>query len=104
MGINGYDFDDRHGDTIVATITIQLRRNGAVGISGSITDEMSAKYMLETAADTLRGYHAQQKLGQRSPILVPAHDTAIVGTVEEKQLLQARDELSRARDFVDQNS
>lgn len=98
-----HDLDDRHGQTIVATITIQLRRDGAVGISGSITDEMSAKYMLDTAQDTLRSYHARQKLGERSNILVPAHDTAIVGTAEERLLLKARDEIVNARDFVERN-
>lgn len=101
--VKPHDLDDQHGHTIVATITVQLRRDGAVGVSGSITDEMSARYMLETAMDTVRGYHARRRLGQGCDILVPAHDTAIVGTEEEKLLLKARDELVNARDLVERN-
>lgn len=93
---NPVDADSLHGDTPVAFIGITLNRSGLVKIEGSITDEKYAEYLLETARQTLRNYHARQKLGERSPILVPAHDTALVGTPEEKLLLAARDELSDA--------
>jgi hypothetical protein len=73
--------DDLHGDTPVARIEIVMLRSGL---------------MLDTARATLDNYHIQQKLGRRSPIIVPAHDTSLVGTPEEKQLLAARDELSNA--------
>ena len=88
--------DDLHGDTPVTVITITLMRSGAMAVQGSITDEKFTQYMLDTAKDTLRNYHVKQKLGLRSPILVPAYDTAIVGTPEEKQLLAARHELADA--------
>lgn len=88
--------DDLHGDTPVAFIGITLMRSGLMKMEGSITDEKFVGYMLETAKDTMRNYHAKQKLGQRSPILVPAYDTALVGTPEEKQLLAARHELADA--------
>lgn len=65
-------------------------------IAGSITDEKFVAYMLDTARETLKGYHAKQKLGQRSPIVVPAYDTALVGTPEEQRLLAARHELADA--------
>lgn len=85
--------EDLHGDTPVAFIGISLARSGVIRIEGSITDENFARYMLDTARDTLTNYHIQQKLGNRSPILVHANDTALVGTPEEKALLAARDEL-----------
>lgn len=88
--------DDLHGDTPVATIEIVLMRSGLMRIAGSITDEKFVQYMLDTAKDTMRNYHAKQKLGQRSPIIVPAYDTALVGTPEEKQLLAARHDLANA--------
>lgn len=88
--------DDLHGDTPVASIGITLMRSGLMRIDGSITDEKFTAYMLETARETLKNYHAKQKLGQRSSIIVPAHDTALVGTPEEKLLLNARHELANA--------
>ena len=88
--------DDLHGDTPVAFIGITLLRSGVMKMEGSITDEKFVHHMLDTAKDTMRNYHAKQKLGERSPILVPAYDTALVGTTEEKQLLQARHELADA--------
>ena len=88
--------DDLHGDTPVAFIGITLMRSGLMKMEGSITDEEFVKYMLDTARDTMVSYHAQQKLGNRSPILVHANDTALVGTPEEKLLLAARHELANA--------
>lgn len=88
--------DDIHGDTVVARITIELHRSGAMSIGGSITDEVYARYLLDTARDTLTNYHIQRRAGLRSNLVVPAHDTALVGTKEEKNLLNARHELSNA--------
>lgn len=88
--------DDLHGDVPVAYIGMTLMRSGLMRIDGSITDEKFTAYMLETARETLKNYHARQKLGQRSPILVAANDTALVGTPEEKKLLAARHELANA--------
>lgn len=93
---NPISLDDLHGDTPVAFIGITLLRSGVMKMEGSITDEKFVRYMLDTARDTMVSYHAKQKLGQRSPILVSACDTAIVGTPEEKALLAARHELSDA--------
>ena len=90
--------DDLHGDTVVATLTISVTRAGNMSLAGSITDEAYIQFMLETALQYMKGYHAQQKLGNRSAILVPAHDTALVGTPEEKRLLEARHELANAMD------
>lgn len=90
------NLDDLHGDTPVAFIEITLLRSGVMRMAGSITDEKFVGYMLETAKQTMKNYHAQQKLGNRSAILVPAYDTALVGTPEEKKLLAARHELADA--------
>jgi glyoxylase-like metal-dependent hydrolase (beta-lactamase superfamily II) len=92
----GKDLDDIHGDTVVAEITIQLRRNGCMSVAGSINDLIYANYLLDTARDTLASYHARKRLGDPINLIVPAHDTALVGTEEEKKLLKARDELSDA--------
>jgi hypothetical protein len=88
--------DDLHGDTPVAAIGITLYRSGLMRIDGSITDEVYARYLLDTARDTLKNYHIQQRKGLRSGIIIPAHDTALVGTPEEKKLLAARHELANA--------
>jgi hypothetical protein len=90
------DPDDIHGDTIVASLEIKLRRNGAMSVGGSITDEKYALAMLESAKDSIRSYHRSRALGLRSQLIVQAHDTALVGTPEEKLLIGARDELSNA--------
>mgnify|MGYP003440407155 CR=1 FL=1 len=90
------DMDELHGATVVAHIDIRMDRAGNMRLAGSITDEAFAMFMLDTAKETLRNYHVQQKLGNRSAIIVPAYDTALVGTPQEKQLLAARDELSNA--------
>ena len=94
------NLDDTYGETIVSYIHIDMRRNGLMSISGTVTDEKYALHMLDTARDQIRSYHAQQKLGNRSPIIVPAYDTAVVGTPEEKRLLEARNELVNAADAV----
>jgi len=96
MSTKPASLDDLHGDTPVSRIGITLYRSGMVRLDGSITDEVYARYLLDTARDVLTNYHIQQKLGKRSSILVPAHDTALVGTLEEKKLLAARDDLANA--------
>lgn len=95
---NSKDVDNDFGNTVVAEIKIQMRRNGMISVEGSITDEVYARFLLDTARDTLTNYHIQQRKGLRSPIIVPAYDTAMVGTPEEKKLLQAREELVDARE------
>ena len=96
MSTKPVSMDDLHGVTTVATVTISLERSGLMKVEGSITDEKFVLYMLDTARDTMKSYHAKQKLGQRSPIIVHANDTALVGTPEEKALLAARHELADA--------
>lgn len=93
---NPASLDDLHGDTPVAQITITLARSGMMRIDGSITDEKFTAYMLETAMQTMKSYHAKQKLGQRSSIIVPPWDTALTGTPEEQKLIASRHELSDA--------
>lgn len=88
--------DDLHGDVTVAQITITLARSGLMRIEGSITDAQFVAYMLDTARETMKSYHAKQKAGERSPIIVHPWDTALAGTPEEKKLLAARDEISNA--------
>lgn len=90
------NMDDLHGQTVVAHLDIRMDRAGNMRLAGSITDEAFALFMLDTARETLKNYHVQQKLGNRSAIIVPAYDTAVVGTPEEKKLLAARDELANA--------
>jgi hypothetical protein len=94
--VSRFSLDDLHGDTIVSQITITLARSGCMKLEGSITDEKYALYLLETAKDTIVNYHKAQKRGERSSIIVPAHDTALVGTPEEKLLLNARHQLADA--------
>lgn len=88
--------DDVHGDTAVAKITITMARSGNCKVEGSITDKAFADFMLDTARDVVANYHGRAKLMDGKALIVPAYDTALVGTPEEKQLLAARDELSNA--------
>lgn len=83
--------DDLHGATTVCRITIEMDRAGNVKVEGSITDHEIANLMLDTAKDVVRSYHAKG-----GKIIVPAYDTALVGTEAEKKLLLARHELSDA--------
>lgn len=83
--------DDVHGATTVCRIVIEMDRAGNVRVEGSITDHEIATLMLDTAKTVVRDYH--RKGGK---IVVPAYDTALVGTEAEKKLLAARDELSNA--------
>jgi hypothetical protein len=98
------DPDNLFDDTVVSEIIIQLRRNGCMSIAGSISDEKFAKKMLDTARDTLTNYHIQRRMGNRSPLVVPAYDTALVGTQEEKLLLKAKEELINAKQEVNNAS
>lgn len=85
-----------HGDTVVASITISLARSGLMKIEGSITDQKFTEYMLDTARETMKGYHARRRMGEQTPVVVPPWDTALVGTPEERRLIAARDELDNA--------
>ena len=89
----GRNLDDVFGETVVSELTIQLRRNGCMSVAGAITDEVYALYLLDTARETIKSYHARRRLGLQSPLIVPAHDTALVGTPEEKKLLAAKEQL-----------
>jgi hypothetical protein len=93
MSDNRITLEELHGDVPVATISMTLYRSGVMKVEGSITDEAFVMHMIDTCRDTLANYHAQQKLGKRSPIIVPADATSLVGTPEEQRLLRARDEL-----------
>lgn len=92
----GRDGDDLHGDTVVSEITVSLRRNGCMSVAGAITDLTYALYLLDTARDTVKSYHARAAMGMGQSIIVPAHDTALAGSPEERKLLAARDELANA--------
>lgn len=83
--------DDIHGATIVARIGLTMDRAGNMKVEGSITDREFALFMLDTARDVVNNYHARG-----GKIIVPAYDTALVGTDAEKKLLAARDELANA--------
>lgn len=83
--------DDLHGATVVCQINIRMDRAGNVRVEGSITDREFALFMLDTARDVINGYHARG-----GGIVVPAHDTALVGTEAEKKLLAARHALADA--------
>lgn len=89
------DIDDLHGDTVVATIEIKLRRNGAMSVAGQIQDEHFAMYMLDTARDTLKNHHNRLRAGDRLGVLVPAYDTALAGQSEEKILQAVREEFGK---------
>ena len=91
-----HTLDDLHGDTTVATITISMARSGARRVEGSIPDHAFATFLLATARDVVNNYHGRAQLMEGKALIVPAYDTALVGTPEEKRLLAARHELADA--------
>lgn len=96
MSTKRQTLDDLHGVTGVATIKITMARSGECRVEGSITDHAFANFMLDTARDVVNNYHQRAKLLDGNAIIVPAYDTALVGTPEEKLLLQARHDLADA--------
>lgn len=91
------NLDQLFEDTVVAFLEIKMRRNGLMSIGGTITDEQSVLAMLDTARATMVNHFKQNREGK---IIVPAYDTALVGSPMEKKLLQAREQLHRAADEV----
>lgn len=89
-----HTIDDLHGDTVVAKITISMARSGMMKVEGSITDYDFALHMLDTARDVVTNYHGRAV--KDGGIIVPAYDTSLVGTEQEKQLLAARHQLADA--------
>ncbi len=88
--------DDVHGATTVCRIVVEMDRAGNCKVEGSITDKEFADFMLDTAKSVVANYHDRAKLIAGVPLIVPAYDTALVGTAAEKKLLAARDQLSNA--------
>jgi hypothetical protein len=64
-------------DVVVAYLNIAVRKSGAMSVAGSINDERYALALLETAKDTVRAHHRKGKSNATSPLIVPAHDTAL---------------------------
>ena len=89
-----HSMDELHGDTVVAQITISMARSGMMKVEGSITDDDFALHMLDTARDVVTNYHGRAV--KDGGIIVPAYDTSLVGTEQEKQLLAARHQLADA--------
>lgn len=88
--------DDLHGATTVCRIVVEMDRAGNCKVEGSITDKEFADFLLDTAKSVVASYHDRAKLIQGKPLIVPAYDTALVGTDAEKKLLAARGELADA--------
>jgi hypothetical protein len=88
--------DDLHGDTVVANLTLQCFRSGVMSVQGSVTDVPYVLAMLDTAREIVLNSHARRKLTHGDMAIIPAYDTALVGTPEEKLLLEARHQLADA--------
>ena len=69
-----------------------MARSGMMKVEGSITDYEFALHMLDTARDVVTNYHGVAV--KDGGLIVPANDTALVGTEAEKKLLAARHELA----------
>lgn len=80
------DPDDLYGDSIVCAITISVRRNGSMSVSGNINDEAYAMAMLDTAKQSLKNHHDRLKIQNKGSLILPSHDNAISGTEIEKSL------------------
>jgi hypothetical protein len=88
---------DDPGNTVVAFLEIKMRRNGMMSIGGSITDEEYILKMIDTARVTLMENFQRNREGK---VIVPAYDTALVGTPQEKKLIKAIDDLHKANEIA----
>lgn len=61
----------------VARVEIIMYENGMVKVEGQITNLDFALSMLDTARDTVKNYHARNKLGKGGSVLIPSHDTPL---------------------------
>lgn len=89
-----HTLDDLHGDTVVSELQIVCYRSGVMAVRGSITDLNYALAMLDSARDTILNANARRQITHGDMAIIPAHDTALVGTPHEKALLAARHELA----------
>jgi hypothetical protein len=69
------DPDDLYDDATTFLIEIRVRRNGNMSVAGNIADEAYAIACLDQAKDTVRSYHARNRVGQT--IIVPGNDLAL---------------------------
>lgn len=88
--------DALHGDVMVASVTVNLSRNGNMAISGTITDEDYIVMMLESATDYLKSQKARRDLEKGKGIILPSYDTALHRTPLEQKLIDARNQIADA--------
>ena len=90
MTIYAKDQDDLYGDSIVCAITISVRRNGSMSVSGNINDEAYSMAMLDAAKQSLKNHHARMKIENGKGFIMPSYDNPISGTNLEKSLYDSR--------------
>ena len=78
------DPDALYDDMVVARLNIVCRRDGALGVSGSINNLPYALAMLENAKDAVRRHHARMELGKT--IITPAGDSPVLDIPIEARL------------------
>lgn len=54
-------------DEVLACLTIRVHRNGAMSVSGDISDERFALSLIDAARDSVRSHH----LRQHGQLLIP---------------------------------
>lgn len=64
------DPDDLYGDTVVAKLLIEVRRNGACSVKGNIGDKAYAHALLAAAREAVNNHHAHMK----TQLIIPQKD------------------------------
>jgi hypothetical protein len=70
------DPDALDDDMVVARIQVVCRKDGALGVSGSINNLPYALAMLDNAKDAIKRHHLRMGLGKQ--IITPAYDSPIL--------------------------
>lgn len=68
--------EDLRDEDVVAELRIQVRRSGAMSVTGCIHEERYALAMLDSARDSIKA-HNRRAINSAAGLILPAHDNAL---------------------------
>ncbi len=71
------DPDDLHGDDIVFSLRIDVRRNGAMSVAGNINHEAYALAVLDEARQSIKSHNSKTRIGEGG-LIIPPHDRGLI--------------------------
>jgi len=72
------DPDDLHGDDIVFSLRIDVRRNGAMSVAGNINHEAYALAVLDEARQSIKSHNSKTRIGEGGGLVIPSHDRGLI--------------------------